>query len=258
MVEAERQAAEAVVQLRLGQVKPFVNSERIVGANPYSTLKLPPDARLEVGKTQTGTGVEVILPGQMGRRLQQQQGTAAAISSKRVLHGAGNPMVVPPPYDAVYLKPNTGSSSSTSGDAASNLGNSSTAGGTLLPGTVGVSIFSEYSFRPQPNMLVLVGYLKGPRLMGRARISCMSGCSCKAVTVDAWHAHPHLRLAAAKLHVTQSPECLIGVRVLGESSSGHHKFKVTGVMVAQSVHYRSRESEWAHQYVLHPDLLPTE
>lgn len=266
LAEAERQAAEAAIQLRLGQVKPYVNSERIVGANPYSALQLPPEARLEVGKTQTGTGVEVILPSKVGRRLQQQeQGAGAANASSssssngggsgsRLLQSASNPLLVPPPYDAVYLKPNTGSSTSSTGAAASKPANSS--GNNSGMGTVGASIFSEYSLRAQPNMVVMVGYLKGPRHMARARITCMSGCSCKSLTVDGWHAHAHMRLATAKLHVTQSPECLIGVQVLPESSSGHHKFKVTGVMVAQSVHYRSPESEWAHQYFLHPDLLP--
>jgi hypothetical protein len=248
------------------QVKPYVNSERIVGANPYSALQLPAEARLEVGKTQTGTGVEVILPSKVGhrRRLQQQQqqqqqqqeltaDDLLSSSRKRELHAAANPLLVPPPYDAVYLKPGAAGGG---GAGASKPSNNSSGGAVAAPGTVGASIFSEYSLRPQPNMVVFIGYLKGPRMMGRARISCVSGCSCSPLTVDGWHAHPHMRLATAKLHVTQSPECLVEVQVLPQSSSGHHKFKVTGVLVSQSVHYTSPDSEWAHQYLLHPDLLP--
>lgn len=230
-----------------------------MGANPYSALQLPQEARLEVGKTQTGTGVEVILPSKVGhrRRLQQQQQlestaddvpSSSSDGSGRALRAAAaNPLLVPPPYDALYLKPAGG------GAGASKPSNSSSGG---APGTVGASIFSEYSLRPQPNMVVMVGYLKGPHMMGRARISCISGCSCSPLTVDGLHAQPQMRLATAKLHVTQSPECLIKVQVLPQSSSGHHKFKVTGLLVSQAVHYTSPDSEWAHQYFLHPDLLP--
>lgn len=228
-----------------------------MGANPYSALQLPQEARLEVGKTQTGTGVEVILTSKVGhRRLQQQQqqlestvdnlpSSSSGSGSGRALRAAANPLLVPPPYDAVYLKPAGG------GAGASKASNSSSG----APGTVGASIFSEYSLRPQPSMVVMVGYLKGPHMMGRARISCISGCSCSPLTVDGWHADPHMRLATAKLHVTQSPECLIEVQVLPQSSTGHHKFKVTGLLVSQAVHYTSPDSEWAHQYFLHPDLL---
>jgi len=267
MAEAERQAATAAVQLRLGQVKPYVNSERLVGANPYSALKLPQEARLEVGATKTATGIEVILPG--GRRLTetpQKLGAAAPASaaateaeeqhhpSSRALRSAGSSPVIPPPYDTIYLKPKADVASSSGSTAPANSSSNSSSS-SAAPGTVGASIFSEYSFLPHPNMMVLVGYLKSHRLMGRARIFCMSGCSCKEVVVDGWHPHQHNRLAAAKLRVTQSTECLIGVQVLPETSTGHHKFKVTSVMVSQSVHYRTAESEWAHQYFLHPELI---
>ena len=285
VAEAERQAAAAAVQLRLGQAKPFVNSERVVGVNPYSTLQLPREAQLEVGKTQTATGVEVVLPGQVGRRLQQQQqrleqqqlrsmsdagaspqaaaaawavapvvtsSSSSSSSSSRVLASATNPLVTTTPDGALYLRPSSSSSSSSSTLPGAN---SSTASAAAAPGTVGASIFGEYSFRPQPSMVLLIGYVKSHRLMGRARVSCISGCSCKAVTVDGWHASQHQRLATVKLHVTQSPKCEIGVQVLPEPSSGHHKFKVTGMLLAQAVHYRGPEGQWAHQYVLHPELL---
>jgi hypothetical protein len=104
-------------------------------------------------------------------------------------------------------------------------------------------------------MVIMVGYLKSNGRMGRAKISCISGCSCQPVTVDGYHKHHHQRLATARVYVTQSPECHIGVQVLPKTSSGHHKFKVTGVMLAHAVDYRSPGSEHAHQYFLHPELL---
>lgn len=119
--------------------------------------------------------------------------------------------------------------------------------------TTGSSILDSYSLLPQPQMVVWVGYVKARRMMGSARLFCASGCSCRDVVLNAWHPSVHPQHALAALHVSQSAECQVGVQVLPQTRSGHHKFKVTGVMVSQFVVYPGPGSKHAPLHFLHGD-----
>lgn len=262
MQEAQRQAATAAQLLRSGQYQQFVGRERLIGGQGGG-FQLPSDAH-KVAATTTATGVEVLV-NHPGRKLQlaaaaadqavavaataangKTAGTTGArhpsstsngiisngssrgrnvsssstepiiSSSGRVLIGASSkgPYIEPPPHDAVYLKPNA----SSSGGALTALG-------------------GKPNSLAQADMLVWIGYQKSYRMMGRARLHCISGCVCEDRVVDAWHAEKTSRLAMAKLLVTQHDQCEIGVEVLEQTSSGHSKFKVTGVMISRAVEY---------------------
>ncbi len=55
----------------------------------------------------------------------------------------------------------------------------------------------------------------------------MSGCTCEAEEkVDGLHDSPTSTIFLVRLLVTQHPDCVIGVKLLDETSSGEHKFKV--------------------------------
>ena len=50
--------------------------------------------------------------------------------------------------------------------------------------------------------------------MGRARVSCASGCSCAAFEIDALHAKRVSQTYLAGFEVTQSSNCVMAVEVL--------------------------------------------
>jgi hypothetical protein len=244
MHEAQRQAAAAAQMLQSGQLQQqFGARERLVGGQGIG-FQLPADAR-EVAASTTATGIEVVMKSQPGRKLWHQPPAAQAVaafgcagrfnstsaafgrssgsntgantsssrSSSRMLLGAASALTIPPPSDAVYLKPGSDSSILTTLGAKANS-------------------------LAQADMLVWIGYQRSHRMMGQARLHCISGCACQDVVVDAWHESNVSHMAMAKLRVTQSAECRIGVEVLKQSSSGHHKFKVAAVMVSRAVEYQ--------------------
>lgn len=78
---------------------------------------------------------------------------------------------------------------------------------------------------------VFFGHLRSYQHMGRAAISCISGCSCDAVVVDAHHNVTTSQTLLVRLDVTPHERCQMQVEVLAETSSGEHKFKVISLMV---------------------------
>jgi hypothetical protein len=249
--EAQRQAAAAAQMLQSGQLQQqqqqqqqFGARERLIGGQGVG-FQLPADAR-EVAASTTATGVEVVISSKPGRKLTQKplenpaeqaaaasgfssrhNSTSAAFSSgssssssSRLLLGETAALTIPPPTDAVYLKPGSDSSILTTLGAKANS-------------------------LAQADMLVWIGYQRSHRMMGKARLHCISGCVCQDVVVDAWHKAKVSHMAMAKLRVTQHAECRIGVEVLQQSSSGHHKFKVAAVMVSRAVEYQ-RSTAVAH------------
>jgi hypothetical protein len=254
--ESQRQAAAAAQMMQSGQLQQqqqFGSRERLIGGGGQgSGFQLPADVR-QVAASTTATGIEVVV-NQPGKKLMLQAAAAVAAanaaggfappagssdtstassssssssssstsaasnvsnsSSSTMLLGAAAPLVIPPPTDAVHLKPGSGSSVLTALGAKANS-------------------------LAQADMLVWIGYQKSHRMMGKARLHCISGCVCQDVIVDAWHSARVSHLAMAKLRVTQHKECRVGVEVLQQSSSGHHKFKVAAVMVSRAVEYTS-------------------
>lgn len=91
-----------------------------------------------------------------------------------------------------------------------------------------------------------IGYLLSYRYMGEARIFCISGCTCLDITISGFHHVATSQTMMARLRVSQAAECRIGVQVLPSTTSGHHKFKVSGAMVSRFVDYGD-EREYAAQ-----------
>ncbi|EFJ52999.1 hypothetical protein VOLCADRAFT_85815 [Volvox carteri f. nagariensis] len=81
---------------------------------------------------------------------------------------------------------------------------------------------------------VYVHHLRSYEHMGVAEVSCISGCSCDPTEVDALIQEEVSQVYLVGLVVSQSTECVIEVLVLNRTSSGEHKFKVSGVVVAET------------------------
>ena len=58
--------------------------------------------------------------------------------------------------------------------------------------------------------------------------SCVSGCHCHPKYVDGHHEEHNSQTFLAQLDVSQAGECVLGIRLLTNTSSGEHKFKVGG------------------------------
>ncbi len=76
---------------------------------------------------------------------------------------------------------------------------------------------------------IVLTFLKSYEHMGRANVTCSSGCCCEESSIEAHHED---KTSIAGMHVfsvTQSKNCRFTVLVTEGTSSGEHKFKVTQV-----------------------------
>ncbi|KAG2493913.1 hypothetical protein HYH03_007849 [Edaphochlamys debaryana] len=76
-------------------------------------------------------------------------------------------------------------------------------------------------------------HLRSYEHMGMASISCVSGCTCVPVTVDALCSQQWSQVYLAGISVSQARECVMELQVLNETKSGEHKFKVSGLVVSE-------------------------
>lgn len=84
--------------------------------------------------------------------------------------------------------------------------------------------------RPLP---VFLHYMRSYERMGTAKVTCVSGCQCDPVMVDAHHTERVTQVYLAQLVVSQHRECELQVKVESGTMSGQHKFKVSGIVVAE-------------------------
>ncbi|GAX79370.1 hypothetical protein CEUSTIGMA_g6812.t1 [Chlamydomonas eustigma] len=85
------------------------------------------------------------------------------------------------------------------------------------------------------SMFLELTYLSSFEHMGMANVTCMSGCSCIPAVLDGHapdHRIPVPRLIATRITSSVADDhCVVQVLVLGSSSSGEHKVKVTQLSV---------------------------
>eukprot|EP00195_Chlamydomonas_chlamydogama_P016102 CAMPEP_0202891718 /NCGR_PEP_ID=MMETSP1392-20130828/1712_1 /ASSEMBLY_ACC=CAM_ASM_000868 /TAXON_ID=225041 /ORGANISM="Chlamydomonas chlamydogama, Strain SAG 11-48b" /LENGTH=508 /DNA_ID=CAMNT_0049575555 /DNA_START=27 /DNA_END=1553 /DNA_ORIENTATION=+ len=99
-----------------------------------------------------------------------------------------------------------------------------TAGGTAVAGQAGVST---------GEVLVELAYLKSYEHMGKAKVECVSGCTCNAPVLDGHCVERNSQLHLFNFYVSQAAECIIAITVLPETTSGEHKIKIAGVMLSE-------------------------
>jgi hypothetical protein len=92
----------------------------------------------------------------------------------------------------------------------------------------------DTAFEDVPNagdlVEVLLTYVTSYDNWGKASISCISGCTCHPSVIDAL-AQTHTSLNALfTMRASRHPKCRIQVKVLPETSSKGHHFKVVNVV----------------------------
>jgi hypothetical protein len=101
-----------------------------------------------------------------------------------------------------------------------------------LPGReIEFEVDSEFADAAGDATLAL-SYLQSWEHMGRAAVTCVSGCKCEEAVIDAHDASDRVSIPRVhELLVTAHTRCVFRVRTLFETSSGEHKFKVIQINV---------------------------
>jgi hypothetical protein len=76
---------------------------------------------------------------------------------------------------------------------------------------------------------IVLSFLKSYEHMGKARLSCLGGCMCIDMEIDAHHEEKTSVQGLLSIPATQSKKCRFRIEVSEGTSSGEHKFKVTQV-----------------------------
>ena len=102
--------------------------------------------------------------------------------------------------------------------------------------SVEVSYLLESAGIASADSFALVEYLTSYEHMGQASVSCTAGCSCITELIDAHSSKQRTSIIAThRVPITESaaggPWCVLRVVVLDGTSSGEHKFKLTGLLV---------------------------
>mmetsp|Transcript_18065 Transcript_18065/g.30923 ORF Transcript_18065/g.30923 Transcript_18065/m.30923 type:complete len:541 (-) Transcript_18065:362-1984(-) len=81
---------------------------------------------------------------------------------------------------------------------------------------------------------VSISYLKSYTNMGIASWSCVHGCDCTSMVLDAHHAqHTSTTFVALSRVTATENQCTMHVTILSNTSSGGHKFKVSSLMLGR-------------------------
>ena len=79
---------------------------------------------------------------------------------------------------------------------------------------------------------VSLAFLRSYENMGIARVECSFGCSCSPIEVNAHDASHRVSVEdTANVAVSQHPACRLRLKILNETTSGHHKWKLMGVTI---------------------------
>ncbi|GAX77809.1 hypothetical protein CEUSTIGMA_g5252.t1 [Chlamydomonas eustigma] len=126
----------------------------------------------------------------------------------------------------------------------------STVVGSILKMVIDTRATASQSNGKDSEVLVELAYLKSYEKMGKAEVKCGGDCSCKASVIDGHHGIRNSQLHLHNFYVTQGSNCIITLKVLAESSSGHNKVKVAGLMISEeSGEHEGIRNHMAVEYV---------
>ncbi|KAG1658766.1 hypothetical protein FOA52_001308 [Chlamydomonas sp. UWO 241] len=92
------------------------------------------------------------------------------------------------------------------------------------------------SFSPvesEKSVIIELSYLKSYVNMGQAAVRCVGGCTCDESRIDGHNDEKNSQLHLHEFKATQADECLIEIEVLGETRSGHHKVKISAIIISE-------------------------
>ena len=116
------------------------------------------------------------------------------------------------------------------------------------PGSeLSIKVNSRFSGASEDSIAkVQLSHLVSYEHMGQAQVSCVSGCECEGMLVDAHDGRFQQSITqSATLLVTMSEECVIKLVVMHETSSGGHKFKLQHVTTSAEI---LRMDDAAHRH----------
>mmetsp|Transcript_3873 Transcript_3873/g.8308 ORF Transcript_3873/g.8308 Transcript_3873/m.8308 type:complete len:495 (-) Transcript_3873:846-2330(-) len=104
----------------------------------------------------------------------------------------------------------------------------------LTPGnSITFKVDTNRGGTPDMRVTMQVGHLKSYEHMGKAKVECVSGCTCNAPVLDGHCVERNSQLHLFNFYVSQAAECIIAITVLPETTSGEHKIKIAGVMLSE-------------------------
>ena len=94
----------------------------------------------------------------------------------------------------------------------------------------------DTSFPSSRSSSLVLLYLTSYEHMGIAQLSCVSGCTCLEVSVDAHKDKEKISVIHLLKHdVSSSPACVISLKTLSTTSSGGHRWKLVQVAVTTNI-----------------------
>mmetsp|Transcript_10267 Transcript_10267/g.30910 ORF Transcript_10267/g.30910 Transcript_10267/m.30910 type:complete len:546 (+) Transcript_10267:215-1852(+) len=84
-------------------------------------------------------------------------------------------------------------------------------------------------------VMLMLSFLASYQHMGKAVVTCVSGCACHPGPFDGYWTLQASQLTRMELIVTESPVCELEIKILEETSSpdGEHKVKFMGIIVSE-------------------------
>lgn len=103
-----------------------------------------------------------------------------------------------------------------------------------------------------PHTVVTINHLKSYEHMGQAEVTCTGGCTCPVTILEGhWEQH-NSQLSPHRISVSQALDCTLKIRVTNATSSGQHKVKIQGIVIAD-------EATTADELpVLVPQIVPSD
>ncbi len=101
---------------------------------------------------------------------------------------------------------------------------------------------SGSSSGPKPKVMLALSYLRTYGDIGRVRVECVSGCSCKATDMDGQNKLRTSEIHTERMEISPHKECRVKITLLGESSSGGRKFRLSSL----AVHKEDRVLQYAY------------
>eukprot|EP00877_Chromochloris_zofingiensis_P014366 jgi/Chrzof1/9183/Cz03g39010.t1 len=78
---------------------------------------------------------------------------------------------------------------------------------------------------------LVLSYLVSYSDMGQVNVECISGCKCNATVLDAKNKMPRSELHSQRLPISPHKDCVMKLTVIEKTSTGKHKFRLSGVAV---------------------------
>ncbi|KAI8472193.1 MAG: hypothetical protein J3K34DRAFT_519954 [Monoraphidium minutum] len=80
-------------------------------------------------------------------------------------------------------------------------------------------------------VMLALSFLKSYSNMGKVKVACVKGCNCRDVIFDAKNTKPTSELHTERMPLSPHPQCRVRLTILPETSTGDHKFRISGVAV---------------------------